>query len=122
MNTTDQPNAADRGSGCNDGLGLVPCPLCGACAGYALSEGSTYRWWRMQCSACGGDLGECASDRRMSFGESLPARWKHADAAWNDAGKHAQDLRAEIARLRAELAEAVTALPQAVRTAVDAER
>lgn len=75
---------------------LVPCPLCGGEKGYALREGSTYRWWYVSCAACGDELGECHADRTHGDGP-LPTRWEHADDHWNAIGAHAQSLRAQLA-------------------------
>lgn len=72
---------------------LVPCPMCGSLRGYALKDGSTYRWWDVFCVNCGRTVDECASDRRTQLGTGLPDRWPAADAAWNAAGEHAQKLR-----------------------------
>ena len=90
--------ATPREGGLSDGLGqLVPCPLCGANKGYTLGEGSTYRWWRVSCADCGGDLGECRSDGRTHFGDTFPERWEGADEAWNEAGAYANRLRQALA-------------------------
>lgn len=80
---------------------LVPCPLCGASDGYALTDGDTYRWWLVLCKGCGEIVASCASDRRTQAGSVLPKRWPAADEAWNSAGAYANDLR-----LRAEALEA----------------
>jgi hypothetical protein len=80
-----------------DGLGpLVACPFCGAQDGYKLAEGDTYRWWLVQCKACGAGVAECHSDRRTQAGTELPATWKAAHEAWNEAGKHANALRCAL--------------------------
>jgi hypothetical protein len=90
MTTESTPGAL----GSNDQLGpLVPCPLCDSRSGYALKDGSTYRWWDVFCVHCGRTVGECASDRRTQLGTELPDRWPAADAVWNEAGAHAQSLR-----------------------------
>jgi len=91
-------------SALSEGLGpLVPCPMCDSRTGYALKDGSTHRWWDVFCVNCGRTVDECASDRRTQLGTDLPDRWPAADAVWNEAGRHAQGLRAEIERLRAEI-------------------
>jgi hypothetical protein len=38
-------------------------------------------------------VAECRSDRRTQAATELPAVWPDADEAWNDAGKHAHELR-----------------------------
>ncbi len=100
--TTDQtdprperPAAEPLALWLNDQLGprLVACPMCGADKGYTLSEGSTYRWWRMNCADCGRDVDECRSDNRARLGGILPDRCESADHAWNEAGAYAQKLR-----------------------------
>lgn len=73
--------------------GLVRCPLCGADQGYHLADGETYRWWRVQCASCGGEVSECRSNRETRLDAAKPERWAPADEAWNDAGAHAQKLR-----------------------------
>lgn len=75
---------------------LVPCPICGADQGYGLSEGSTYRWWIVMCKGCGAEVAECHSDRLTTLGTELPSAWPDADRAWNEAGKHAEDLRQQL--------------------------
>jgi hypothetical protein len=93
MSTTDAPSPADRGSGSNDLLGeLVACPLCGADKGYSLRTGSTHRWWRVSCSSCGDDLGECRADGMMRL-NLPPLRHPYADTHWQRVGAHAQRLR-----------------------------
>lgn len=88
------------GSEFSDELGpLVACPLCGKREGYKLAEGDTYRWWRVQCKACGADVAECHSDRRTQAGTELPQTWMAAHEAWNEAGKYANELRKSLARL-----------------------
>jgi hypothetical protein len=78
----------------NDRLGLlVACPFCGCSGGYRLHEGSTYRWWAVHCHDCARLVDECSSDRRTQRGLALPKRWAHADEVWNEAGRHAQQLR-----------------------------
>lgn len=74
---------------------LVPCPFCGNRDGYTLAEGATYRWWRVQCSACGAGVAECRSDRRTHLGTALPAVWPSAHEAWNAAGAYAAQAVAE---------------------------
>jgi hypothetical protein len=89
------------GSELNGGLEpLVPCPMCGGKAGYYLSEGSTYRWWNVDCLDCARTIDECSSDRRMTVGSALPARWDSADYVWNDAGDYANKLQIELNTLR----------------------
>lgn len=78
---------------------LVACPLCGHDGDYLLTEGSTYRWWLVQCKHCGGTVSECGSDRRAGLGTTLPDRWPLADEAWNQAGAHAQSLRLALAAI-----------------------
>lgn len=85
------------GLGCNEGLGpLVACPFCGKQDGYKLADGDTYRWWLVLCKACGAGVTECISDRRTQAGTELPATWADAHAAWNEAGKHAHELRCAL--------------------------
>jgi len=91
----------------NDQLGpLVPCPMCDSRSGYALKDGSTYRWWDVFCVNCGRTVDECASDRRTQLETELPDRWPAADVVWNAAGAHAANMRAD----RDELAEALADL------------
>lgn len=54
--------------------GLMPCPFCG---GHILSviDGSTYRWWTVQCGECDATCGDC--NRR---GDDAPAA---LIKAWN---------------------------------------
>jgi hypothetical protein len=70
--------------------------MCGSGDGYRLHEGSTYRWWNMQCIACCRIVDECQSDRRTQLGFALPKVWPSAHHAWNEAAKHAQELRAAL--------------------------
>lgn len=98
MSESSQP--AQVGS--NAGLGpLVACPFCGKQDGYKLAEGDTYRWWLVQCKACGAGVAECHSDRRTQAGTELPDSWMAAHAAWNEAGKHAHELRQTVRALAA---------------------
>jgi hypothetical protein len=92
---------------------LTPCPLCGATMGYTLAEGSTYRWWRMSCKACGDDLGECAADRTHKSGADFPDRWPAANEHWNRVGAYASGLVAEVARLAAERVRIAAAIREA---------
>ncbi len=86
---------------------LLPCCQCGKSEGYNLSAGSTYRWWVINCKACGGDFGETSADRKVNLQNGpLPERWPYADTDWNDSNKHAQDLRDRIAHLEALIADA----------------
>lgn len=102
MNTDQAPSAADRGSELSEGLGpLVECPFCGKAEGYRLAEGDTYRWWLVQCKACGAGVAECHSDRRTQAGTELPQTWMAAHVAWNEAGKHAHELRDAVRQLAA---------------------
>lgn len=78
---------------------LHRCPLCGAGRGYHLADGETYRWWKVQCASCGADVGECRSNRETRLDAPKPGRWQPADEAWNDAGAHAQALRAALLSL-----------------------
>lgn len=80
-------------------VALVRCPLCGAADGYALSEGSTFRWWRIDCKACGEQVAECRSDPDRKVTAPLPATWPSADAAWNAAGAYANRLRVALSEL-----------------------
>lgn len=81
----------------SEGLGpLVACPLCGESKGYTLHEGTSYRWWRVCCGHCGADVDECRSDGGTSLGRPKPERWPAADHAWNEAGKHAHELRCAL--------------------------
>jgi hypothetical protein len=75
---------------------LVACPLCGKQDGYGLAEGDTYRWWLVQCKACGAGVAECHSDRRTQAGTVLPETCMAAHEAWNEAGKHAHELRCAL--------------------------
>ena len=61
-----------------------------------LAEGDTYRWWLVQCKACGAGVAECHSDRRTQAGTELPKTWMAAHEAWNEAGKHAHELRCAL--------------------------
>jgi len=86
-----------------DGLGpLVACPFCGKDDGYRLAEGDTYRWWLVQCKACGAGVAECHSYRRTQAGTELPQTWMAAHEAWNEAGAYAHKLRTLLARYRDE--------------------
>jgi hypothetical protein len=76
---------------------LLPCPMCGNQDGYTLSEGSTYRWWNVNCKGCGRMIDECASDRRTSIGTPLPEHCEIADEAWNEAADYAGKLRQQLA-------------------------
>jgi hypothetical protein len=76
---------------------LLPCPMCGNQDGYTLSDGSTYRWWNVNCKGCGRMIDECASDRRTSIGTPLPERCESADEAWNEAADYAGKLRQQLA-------------------------
>ena len=90
------------GSELSEGLGpLVECPFCGEAEGYKLAEGDTYRWWLVQCKACGAGVAECHSDRRTQAGTELPQTWMAAHVAWNEAGKHAHELRDAVRQLAA---------------------
>lgn len=81
----------------SDQLGpLVECPFCGRREGYKLAEGDTYRWWLVQCAACGAGVSECHSDRRTQAGTELPETWMAAHEAWNEAGKYAHELRCAL--------------------------
>lgn len=100
--SNDDSSAADRGSGLSEGLGpLVACPLCGEAKGYTLHEGTSYRWWRVCCGHCGADVAECRSDGGTTLGRPKPERWPSADHGWNEAGKHAQELRQAVRALAA---------------------
>jgi hypothetical protein len=93
MNTQDDANSQPGEARSSDQLGpLVACPMCGGTDGYTLRDGATYRWWDVTCKGCGRMVDECHSDRRTTFGRSLPERWPDADRAWNDAGNHADGL------------------------------
>ncbi|MEY5097762.1 MAG: hypothetical protein RJA36_481 [Pseudomonadota bacterium] len=94
---------------------LVACPLCGAADGYKLRDGTTYRWWWVDCAACGRSLDECASDRRTQLGTPLPVSWPYADQAWNEAGYYAHRLRADAQALREMLRDTQTAVCHATR-------
>lgn len=78
---------------------LCRCPLCGADKGYRLSEGSTFRWWSVQCAGCGQEVSECRSNNATQFDAPKPARWPAADEQWNSAGAHAQGLRTALTSL-----------------------
>ena len=96
------------GLGLSEGLGpLVPCPMCASRSGYALKDGSTYRWWDVFCVHCGRTVDECASDRRTQLGTELPDRWPAADVVWNAAGEHAVSMRADRDALAEALADLV---------------
>lgn len=84
---------------------LLPCPICGGEEGYYLSEGSTYRWWVLNCAECGTVIDECASDRRMIMGGELPKRWLDADDAWNANAAHANTLRLEVIKQSEKIAQ-----------------
>ena len=88
--------------GSNDGLGLVPCALCGEDKGYILDAGSTYRWWSVKCAACGQEVAEA----RANNPAETTLRTARADDAWRNAGAHAAGLRGELQRLK-ESADAV---------------
>ena len=89
MDKIDTP----AGVGSNDQLGrLLPCPLCGDDKGYNLCEGSTFRWWSVQCGACGQEVTEA----RATYPAETTPRTARADAAWNDAGAYASRLRAAL--------------------------
>jgi phage terminase large subunit GpA-like protein len=88
MNATDGRGPVDRDVG-----PLLPCPCCGASDGYRLTEGTTYRWWHVECAACGQEFGECRSDRRRT--PALLTRHRFADEHWNEIAAHADRLRAE---------------------------
>ena len=93
-----------------DGLGpLVACPFCGEQEGYKLAEGDTYRWWLVQCKACGAGVAECHSDRRTQAGTELPQTWMAAHEAWNEAGRHTNELRHAVRALAARNAWALQA-------------
>jgi hypothetical protein len=81
---------------------LTPCPLCGADKGYELQDGSTFRWWSVQCASCGQEVSECRSDGIAGFDDPKPHRHLSADGQWMEAGAYAQGLREEIAALRAD--------------------
>ena len=103
MSAEDTSATDAAGPALSEGLGpLVPCPMCDSRSGYALKDGSTYRWWDVFCVHCGRTVGECASDRRTQLGTELPDRWPAADAVWNEAGAHANKLRTLLARYRDE--------------------
>lgn len=74
---------------------LNRCPLCGADSGYTLHEGPTFRWWSIHCKACG----ERASECRRGHEDPPDGRTRHADEAWNEAGKYAQGLMDRIQQL-----------------------
>ena len=89
----DHKPAPPLGLGSSEGLGpLVPCPLCGANKGYSLAEGSTYRWWSLLCADCGQETAEA----RANYPAETTLRTLRADAEWNAAGKHAQELRTAL--------------------------
>lgn len=92
MTETNKNHPADAGPVDCPVRPLVPCPLCGAADGYRLQEGNTYRWWDVRCGACADLVAECRSDGRTDMGRALPKRWPAADAAWNEAGRYAQQL------------------------------
>ena len=85
---------------------LAPCPMCGGTKGYTLHDGSTYRWWVVQCADCGRDVSECRSNGSTNLHDPKPERWNAADESWNDAGAHAAALAAEVERLTACLYKA----------------
>ena len=82
---------------------LAPCPLCGKSAGYSLDEGSTFRWWSVDCRNCGSTLNECRSDQNSQFGVTPPERWPAADEVWKRAGAYAEGLRLELESTRQQL-------------------
>ena len=79
---------------------LLPCPLCGKNEGYCLTEGSTYRWWLVNCNGCGRIIDECTSDRRIKIATKLPKKWDDADEVWNSAGEYAESLRAQLSAMQ----------------------
>ena len=85
---------------------LVPCPLCGANKGYTLIANASYSWRDVLCTACDGKIAEC----RATYPVDQDALTESANAAWNEAGKHAQGLRDENAKLRSALLLASGAL------------
>lgn len=115
---TSVQGAIDAGSstptqpGSKDGLqnGLVPCPSCGANTGYTLSKGSTFRWWDVACASCGHGAGDCRADVDLSIHAPIPdgLRTSNADAVWNEAGAHAEQLRAAVKQMRPWVMEPTT--------------
>lgn len=82
---------------------LVACPLCGSDSGYTLqNESLKFRWWRVLCNGCGAQVAECYGDGRRVPALGFVERPPTADAAWNDAGEHAQGLRDAVRELTAE--------------------
>jgi hypothetical protein len=69
---------------------LVPCPVCGKSAEYTINFGSTFKWRRLTCMACG--IHEPEVRATADF-----------DAEWNRVGAYAAGLAAEVARLTDEL-------------------
>ena len=84
-------------------LPLVPCPICGRRDGYLLDEGSTFRWWTVNCRSCETTLGECRSDQNSQFGVAPPTRFPAADAQWNAVGAYAEGLRVALEAARRKL-------------------
>ena len=89
-------NETPAGVGSNDQLGrLLPCPLCGEDKGYNLCEGSTHRWWSVQCGACGQEVTEA----RATYPAETAPRTAMADVEWNRAGAHANGLREALKKI-----------------------
>lgn len=99
----------------DEGRHLLPCPLCGGTTGYVLVPGATHRWCAVRCADCEREITECASDKQGSFDQTLPERWFHADAEWNEAAAHANQLREQagtIPFLQARIAELEAGIAQ----------
>lgn len=88
---------------------LALCALCGADKGYTLGVGDTYRWWTVCCGACGRQVDECRSDGNISMNASKPLSWPAADVAWNEAGAHAEESRANRENMAAVIVAAAVA-------------
>jgi hypothetical protein len=97
----------------SDTTGLVACPLCSEHKGYMLIDGSTFRWWSMCCNGCGTELAEVRADIKFDF---PPERTVAADAAWNEAGAHAQSLRDRIAELEHGIDKALLSILRSTKT------
>jgi hypothetical protein len=97
---------------------LVRCPLCGGRKGYSLYEGSTYRYWRLACKACGDEVGECPA-QRIPYDTPRPARWGPADEHWNSVGAYADGLRQALVALLPVLEQSGCSLDASAQEALD---
>lgn len=67
---------------------LLPCPMCGKSEGYTLRDGSTHRWWMVECAACGRPVDEA----RAMYPREMTPRTDAADIVWNEAARYAERL------------------------------